>query len=218
MVMAVRYRMAMTKDKETTGTGRTGGGADRRPSRATDRLRAEDWAMAALGVIGLRGVDQVTVEGLARDLGVTKGSFYWHFADRAALIAAALELWERRATLAVIDRIDGIADPVERLLALFEVSFGDTVSGPLDAALVVRLDDPVVGPTVRRVAEQRVAYLEQLFLEVGLTPAKARGRARQAYSTYVGHFHVRRALPGDRDLDGPSPAYLRQLVATLTAR
>ena len=173
--------------------------------------------MAALGVIGERGVDQVTVEGLARDLGVTKGSFYWHFDDRAALIAAALELWERRATVAIIEGLDGIGDAIERLHALFQVSFADTEGGPLDAALVVRLDDPIVGPTVRRVTEQRIEFLEHLFRDAGLTKALARARARQAYSTYVGHFHVRRALPDDRDLDGPSASYLRQLVATLTA-
>ena len=173
--------------------------------------------MAALAVIGERGIDQVTVEGLARDLGVTKGSFYWHFTDRAALLAAAFQLWEERATVAIIDRLDRIADPRERLLALLTASFADVENGPLDAALVARADDPVVGPVVRRVTEQRLVFLVTLLREAGLPPATARMRARQAYSTYVGHFHVRRALTGDRDLDGPSPAYLRQLVATLTA-
>jgi len=204
--------MEMGSDKQAGVTPDPARRARRRPD---DRLGADDWAMAALTVIGARGVDQVTVEGLARDLDVTKGSFYWHFADRSALIAAALDLWERTATVSIIERLDGIADPIDRLHALFEASFGDTERGPLDAALVVSLDDPLVGPTVRRVAEQRVSFLADLFRETGMTPAKARGRARQAYSTYVGHFHVRRALPGDRDLEGPSRAYLRQLVATL---
>jgi AcrR family transcriptional regulator len=215
MVMSVRYRMGMTDDNETTGT--RGRARTVRRASGAERLGANDWCMAALAVIGERGVDQVTVEGLARDLGVTKGSFYWHFADRAALLAAALELWERSATTAIIDRLEGIADPSERLLALFAASFADTENGPLDAALVVRADDPVVGPVVRRVTEQRIAFLVGLFRDAGLTPATARRRARQAYSTYVGHFHVRRALPDDRDLDGPSPAYLRDLVVTLAA-
>jgi len=206
----------MSEDKETRDTPSTG----RRPSRrrsTNDRLSATDWCLAALAVIAQRGVDQVTVEGLARDLGVTKGSFYWHFEDRAALIAAALDEWERSATTALIAWLDRVDDPIERLHALFTVSFADQERGPLDAALVVRADDPVVGPVVRRVAEQRVAFLERLFRQAGLPPAKARMRAREGYSTYVGHFHVRRALVDDRDLDGPSPAYLRQLIATLTA-
>lgn len=181
------------------------------------RLGANDWCRAALAVIGERGVDQVTVEGLARDLGVTKGSFYWHFADRAALLVAALDRWEQTATVSIIDRLASIADPAERLLALFTVSFADTENGPLDAALVARADDPVVGPVVRRVTDQRLAFLVHLLRDAGLSPVAARRRARQAYSTYVGHFHVRRALPDDADLDGPAPAYLRDLVRTLTS-
>lgn len=211
--------MDMVADNETPGTAdyqRSPPSLTRGDTTTPRRLGANDWCMAALAVIGELGVDQVTVEGLARDLGVTKGSFYWHFADRAALLAAALDLWERSATVAIIDRLAGIADRREPLLALFAASFADTDNGPLDAALVVRVDDPVVGPVVRRVTEQRIAFLVTLLRDVGLSPATARRRARQAYSTYVGHFHVRRALPEDRDLDGPSAAYLRELVTTLT--
>jgi AcrR family transcriptional regulator len=181
------------------------------------RLGADDWVRAALDVMVEEGIAGVKVPRLCERLGVTKGSFYWHFEDRAALIAAALDEWERSATTALIEWLDRVDDPIERLHALFTVSFADQEHGPLDAALVVRADDSVVGPVVRRVAEQRVAFLERLFRQTGLPPAKARMRAREGYSTYVGHFHVRRALVDDRDLDGPSPAYLRQLIATLTA-
>src|SRR5690606_41191321 len=58
------------------------------------RLRAEDWAVAALDVIAEQGLAAVAVEPLARRLGVTKGSFYWHFPSREALLVAALERWE----------------------------------------------------------------------------------------------------------------------------
>ena len=54
----------------------------------------EQWAEAALGAIATGGIKAVAVEPLAARLGVTKGSFYWHFADRRALIDAALERWE----------------------------------------------------------------------------------------------------------------------------
>ena len=56
-------------------------------------LSAQDWAQAALDVMVARGLDGVAVEPLARELGVTKGSFYWHFANRDALLDAALQLW-----------------------------------------------------------------------------------------------------------------------------
>ena len=57
----------------------------------TARLSAEDWAQAALDQIAEQGVASVAVEPLARRLGVTKGSFYWHFPSREALLVAALE-------------------------------------------------------------------------------------------------------------------------------
>jgi AcrR family transcriptional regulator len=59
------------------------------------RLSAEDWEDAALNLIAEQGVGALAVEALARQLGVTKGSFYWHFRTREALLQAALERWEQ---------------------------------------------------------------------------------------------------------------------------
>ena len=61
----------------------------------TDRLTRSDWERAALQAIAESGMNAVAVEPLARRLGVTKGSFYWHFANREALMAAAITRWER---------------------------------------------------------------------------------------------------------------------------
>src|SRR5215211_1580023 len=80
------------------------------PPRA-DRLRAEDWTKAALAAIAEKGVANVSIERLARELGATKGSFYWHFKDRPALIAAALDRWERDYTDRIIERLSEIDDP-----------------------------------------------------------------------------------------------------------
>ena len=184
---------------------------------SSNRLTADDWAKAALDVIATAGVDQVTVEGLGRDLGVTKGSFYWHFANRQALITAALDLWERRATIEVIEQLMKIVDPVARLRVLFEISLGDAVDGPLDAALVAAVNDPVVGVTVRSVTRRRIEFLEQLFTDMALSASEAGIRARIAYSAYVGHFLVSRALDDAVDLDGFLNGYIDQLVASLAA-
>src|SRR5690606_21017046 len=71
-------------------------GGMKTPAAKTERARlsADDWAEAALDLIAEQGVAAVAVEPLARRLGVTKGSFYWHFPSRDALLQAALERWE----------------------------------------------------------------------------------------------------------------------------
>jgi len=186
-------------------------------TRQTPSLNAANWSRAALDSIAEGGVEQVTVEGLARRLGVTKGSFYWHFVDRTALVVSALDLWEQLGTLDIIDQLQRVRDPKARLRALFATAFGDLVDGPIDAALVARIDDPVVGPVVRRVTAVRVAFLEEVYRELGMSPKRAAARARIAYSMYVGHLQVRRSMPGDRLTNTPSAGYLRHVVELLTA-
>jgi AcrR family transcriptional regulator len=180
------------------------------------RLSADDWAMAALEVVALRGIEGLSVEGLARQLGVTKGSFYWHYADRPQLIEATLRVWEQRGTLDVIAHLETVGDPADRLRSLFDLSFGDEVHGLVDVAMVTRADDPTVGPVVHRVSQARIAFLERVFRELGFTPRKAAIRARVAYSAYIGHFLVRRSLPDDPVLAVRTDDYRRQLLGLLS--
>jgi AcrR family transcriptional regulator len=83
------------------------------------RLSAADWEQAALDLIAAQGVGAVAVEALARRLGVTKGSFYWHFPTREALLKVALERWERQDTDNVLGQVEPIADARARLSELF---------------------------------------------------------------------------------------------------
>ena len=85
------------------------------------RLSAEDWALAALDVIAEQGLAAVAVEPLARRLGVTKGSFYWHFPSREALLVAALERWEKTEQETVFGKMEAVSDPRVRLRELFQV-------------------------------------------------------------------------------------------------
>ena len=91
--------------------------ADSRTDRA--RLSSTDWEAGALDLLAEQGVSAVAVEPLARRLGVTKGSFYWHFPSREALLKAALERWEKLDEETVFEPLEGIADPAERLRELF---------------------------------------------------------------------------------------------------
>jgi len=162
---------------------------------ANTRVGKDDWTRQALDVIAEKGVAGVKVESLARQLGITKGSFYWHFRDRSNLIEAALELWYRLGTAEVIERLDRIEDPEQRLRALFTESFGDFVGGPIDALLLGQVDDPTVGPMVVRCTSERLEFLTRTYRTLGLSPQRAAARSRLVYAAYIGTGQLRR-LPG----------------------
>src|ERR687888_537455 len=96
--------------------------------RSSNQLSASDWVRAAMEAIVEHGVAAVAVEPLAARLGATKGSFYHHFANRDALIVAALEDWETAQTEAVIERLDLIRDPGERLRAVIAAASACTAA------------------------------------------------------------------------------------------
>jgi AcrR family transcriptional regulator len=110
-----------------------------------------DWVRAAMAAIIEGGVASVAVEPLAAKLGTTKGSFYHHFANRDALIVAALEDWERHQTEAVIARMGLIPDPAERLRAIVAAALADRDGAERDAALVASATHPLVKPVVAQV-------------------------------------------------------------------
>jgi len=179
-------------------------------------LSRDDWARAALFAIAESGTSAVAVEPIAARLGATKGSFYWHFPNRAALVSAALELWEASATDDVIAALQDVTDPVERLRLLMTEAFSQDEEGRAEAALLASSDDPVVGPVVRRVTERRLAYLVELFADLGLTPLEAGRRARLAYGAYTGWYSLRRIAPERMDPD-ERDGYVDHVLRTLVA-
>ena len=92
-------------------------------------LSREDWTAAALDALAEVGLSAVAIDPLARRLGATKGSFYWHFSSRDELIAATLALWERRDTVELLEELEAIADPQERLVALARGAYGTAARG-----------------------------------------------------------------------------------------
>lgn len=134
-----------------------------------------------------KGIDGVRVEVLAQRLNVTKGSFYWHFSDRDALLDAMLERWRRTATLALIDRLDSAIDtPRSRMSALLALPMkGRRSSHAADVELSIRLwgrHDERARAALADVDELRLGYIAQLIARCGGSEAEARPRAILAYS------------------------------------
>jgi AcrR family transcriptional regulator len=128
-------------------------------------------------------------------VGATKGSFYWHFKDRSALLDAAIHRWEHDYGVPP-EEILADAPPRERLEAIVakavEVSQADTVH----ARMVVEApSDTRVAAAVARITSRRLDGLTALLRACGLTPAAARARATLLYSAFMGLQQLHRELP-----------------------
>jgi AcrR family transcriptional regulator len=171
-------------------------------------LSKPEWTEAALDALARDGLAGVAVEPLARSLGATKGSFYWHFADRGELITATLALWERRATTEMIERIQAIPDPRERLIELAAGAYARAVAGNAYAAVLAAAADPRFADALRRVTRTQLQFLEGLYSDLGLPPDRARRHARLAYALYLGIGELRHADPDSDPAGQELDAYL----------
>ena len=184
-------------------------------SERSGRLSAEDWAQAALDLIAEQGVAAVAVEPLARRLGVTKGSFYWHFPSRDALLAAALERWEKLEQETVWSRLEAVPDARARLRSLFTMVAAEYKAHIVYSELLKAMDHPAVQPVIGRVSERRLEYLTASFRQAGLGRADARNRARLAYAAYVGFLQLNLQLKQARLQHDEFDAYVEHMMDTL---
>jgi AcrR family transcriptional regulator len=146
-------------------------------ARARTRLSRQDWVNAALEAIAEGGLAAVAVVPLAERLGATKGSFYWHFPSREALIEAALAAWEQTTTSAVVAEIEAASqDPRQQLRLLFKRVTELAERDRIELALLATADHPTVLPALDRVTRRRIAFAAELFQRLGFPRADANRR------------------------------------------
>ncbi len=160
----------------------------RKPGR--QGLTPDDWAKAALAAIARGGLNTVAVEPIAAELAATKGSFYWHFTNRDALVQAALDRWEQLWTEAVIARLEREHDPAERLKMVIAAGFETGSSDRVEVALIANSEHPAALRAVRRVAERRITYMTKQLESLGWSPRNAFDRAVLLYYVYVGFLQM----------------------------
>jgi AcrR family transcriptional regulator len=186
------------------------------------RLTKADWIGAAINAVEHGGIAGIAVESIATALGTTKGSFYWHFANRDELIAAVMKQWEELATNMVIASVAEVPDPMDRLRQLLQVVFGNERGDRIEARIVLAPFDERVNPTVERVTALRLEFLVSLFRGLGFSHSTAAKRSRIAYAAYLGHLRL--ALddtPTTSIAARPTPAatraYAEELLSVLTS-
>jgi AcrR family transcriptional regulator len=159
-----------------------------------EQLSAKDWLDQGLKTLTESGFTALKAEPLAKAMGVSRGSFYWHFADIGAFHAAILEHWRDVAAEQVIANLEaasGAANPLPRLLR-------GAFSGQPALENAVRTwasFDPKARAAVRAIDRRRLNYVESLFRANGLSPAVARSRAQILYWAYLGYALSEQPLP-----------------------
>ena len=166
--------------------------------RLSGNVTPSDWSDAALRALRAGGPSAVRVEAIARTLGVSKGSFYWHFTDRRELLEMAIAAWEAESTEAIIaesERGEGAADKLRRLVTRVVSTFDGTVP-PGELMLYLEAEREGVRPSVERVVARRLDYVAALLTELGHEEAEAQRRAALAITLTVGIYQLTIGAPG----------------------
>jgi AcrR family transcriptional regulator len=158
-------------------------------------LERNDWLRTARLALLRGGADAVRVERLARDLGVTKGSFYWHFKDREELLELLLREWEQELSEDIIPRLRGQRGK-EGLLSLVRllvkrVPLGEQGLLPSDAAVFAwAAVSPEVAQRVNRSEKERIRLLKRIIGDSHLV--------EMLYLVWLGFVARGQRVPGSR--------------------
>lgn len=160
------------------------------PRDAGRRLSVDDWIQAGFAILAEGGPNALRLDRLCEHLGVTKGSFYWHFADLPAYRAALLEAW---ASLQDQDRHRFLdmpdATPRQRLQAMMQALMGPQLYALERAMRVWALTDETVAEGVRRSDMQVLAEVHQIFTDAGFKDQDALVRAVTFFAAGMGFLH-----------------------------
>lgn len=153
-----------------------------------DRLTKTDWIDQGLRTLASGGVGALKVGAMADKLNVSRGSFYWHFADIADFKSALLRSWQERMTDQVIQDVAGKDEP-DRLKYLLKRAFA--ARPRLDRAIRTwATEDRSVAAIVASVDAERIAYIARLLVVAGAARKLALARATFLYWAYLGQAIV----------------------------
>jgi AcrR family transcriptional regulator len=163
----------------------------------SDQLSAADWVDQGLKALASRGFTALKAEPLAKALRVSRGSFYWHFADIAAFHAAILARWHEVAAEQIIANVEAASKDEDPLALLLRRVFGERLM--LERAVRTWASvDPAARTAVQAIDRRRLNYVEGLLAESGLSAELARARAQILYWAFLGFALSDQPLPKAR--------------------
>jgi AcrR family transcriptional regulator len=162
-----------------------------------DQLSAQDWLDQGLKVLAESGFTALKAEPLAKAMGVSRGSFYWHFADIGVYHAAILSHWREVAAEQVIADIEALSKDRDAVALLLRRAFSTTPALE-NAVRTWATVDPAAGAAVRAIDQRRLGYIATLLRQTGLSADVARARAQILYWAYIGFAASDKPLPPAR--------------------
>ena len=164
------------------------------------QLSRDDWIVAALGVLMNDGIEAVQITRLARDLGVTRGSYYWHFKGRKDLLSALLEEWSARNTGVMVDVLKSATSLDDGVLDLFSVWVDHSrFSFRLDQAIRDwGRRDQVVGEILSKEDDDRGEAIAAFYERHGYAHPESFIRARVIYFTQLSYYALNITEPMEK--------------------
>ena len=159
-----------------------------------DQLSADDWLKQGLKTLARDGFTALKAEPLAKAMGVSRGSFYWHFADVEAFHAAILNYWREVAAERIIDDVEAAAGKDNALQLLLRRVFGERLALE-NAVRRWAVVYPLAKAAVQAIDRRRLSYVESQMHHAGISPDVARARAQILYWAYLGFALSDRPLP-----------------------
>ena len=165
-----------------------------------DQLSANDWVDEGLKALASRGFNALKAEPLAKELRVSRGSFYWHFTDIAAFHAAILARWHEVAAEQIIANVEAVSKDEDPLAVLLRRVFGERLT--LERAVRTWASvDAAARTAVQAIDRRRLTYVESLLTQSGLPADVARARAQILYWAFLGFALSDQPLPKARQQD-----------------
>ena len=162
-----------------------------------DQLSAKDWLDLGLKTLAKQGFTALKAEPLAKAMGVSRGSFYWHFKDIGAYHAAILKHWREVAAEQVIANLEASSKDDNPLLLLLRRTFSSRLALE-NAVRTWATLDPLARAAVLATDRRRLSYVQILFERSGVSPAVARSRAQIFYWAFLGFALSDQPLPKAR--------------------
>ena len=148
----------------------------------SDQLSAQDWLDQGLKTLAKSGFTALKAEPLAKAMGVSRGSFYWHFADISAFHAAILKHWREIAAEQIIADVEAASGDENPLAVLLRRVFGERLT--LESAVRTWASvDPAARAAVQAIDRRRLGYVESLLTQSGLS---GRRRPRPRANSLLG--------------------------------